>query len=158
MSDKSQPAEAVARAERAILSAYEGVGGDEAGGIEGCQMIGGEWWAPQWGCDTADHIIEAVARAIEAAVEDGRQPLLDRIAQLEGQGTRMRTAEARVEALEGIALSPRDYPHPVKGCGDTSCLIQKPSGMATNGGCRCDAKRYRRAIHVALGEDADGEG
>lgn len=25
----------------------------------------------------------------------------------------------------------------VGGCGDGSCLIKKPSGMATNGGCRC---------------------
>lgn len=23
------------------------------------------------------------------------------------------------------------------GCGDNSCLIKKPDGMATNGGCRC---------------------
>ncbi len=23
------------------------------------------------------------------------------------------------------------------GCGDNSCLIKKPVGMATNGGCRC---------------------
>jgi hypothetical protein len=24
-----------------------------------------------------------------------------------------------------------------KGCGDNSCLVKKPVGMATNGGCRC---------------------
>lgn len=23
------------------------------------------------------------------------------------------------------------------GCGDNSCLFKKPTGMATNGGCRC---------------------
>lgn len=23
------------------------------------------------------------------------------------------------------------------GCGDNSCLIQRPKGQATNGGCRC---------------------
>lgn len=25
----------------------------------------------------------------------------------------------------------------VFGCGDNSCLVRKPRGMATNGGCRC---------------------
>ena len=25
----------------------------------------------------------------------------------------------------------------IGGCGDSSCLVRKPVGMATNGGCRC---------------------
>jgi hypothetical protein len=25
----------------------------------------------------------------------------------------------------------------LQGCGDSSCLVKKPTGMATNGGCRC---------------------
>ena len=24
-----------------------------------------------------------------------------------------------------------------EGCGDSACLVKKPKGMATNGGCRC---------------------
>ena len=27
------------------------------------------------------------------------------------------------------------------GCGDSSCVIEKPKGMATNGGCRCFTAR-----------------
>lgn len=27
------------------------------------------------------------------------------------------------------------------GCGDNSCLVKKPIGMATNGGCRCFGER-----------------
>jgi hypothetical protein len=27
------------------------------------------------------------------------------------------------------------------GCGDNGCLIRKPTGMATNGGCRCFGER-----------------
>jgi len=30
-----------------------------------------------------------------------------------------------------------------EGCGDNSCLVKKPSGMATNGGCRCMENRGR---------------
>lgn len=32
----------------------------------------------------------------------------------------------------------RDITH--YGCGDNSCLFNKPKGMATNGGCRCHDK------------------
>lgn len=27
-----------------------------------------------------------------------------------------------------------------RGCGDHSCAIKKPTGMGTNGGCRCNPK------------------
>ncbi len=46
------------------------------------------------------------------------------------------------------------------GCGDNSCLFETPSGMATNGGCRCErrpgfrpamAKLYR-ATKAAAGK------
>lgn len=37
------------------------------------------------------------------------------------------------------------------GCGDNSCLVRKPRGMATNDGCRCDEKRGPgRASQAAL--------
>lgn len=29
---------------------------------------------------------------------------------------------------------------------DNSCLIARPDGMATNGGCRCDEHKLRRAV------------
>jgi hypothetical protein len=35
---------------------------------------------------------------------------------------------------------------PVNGCGDNSCVVRTPSGMATNGGCSCEARELRRAL------------
>lgn len=37
-------------------------------------------------------------------------------------------------------------PYPVSGCGDNSCQVAQPKGMATNGGCRCDERTLRRAL------------
>ena len=42
------------------------------------------------------------------------------------------------------------------GCGDHSCVVRRPRGMGTNGGCRClprelhpdDAVRLRKAFHA----------
>ncbi len=35
---------------------------------------------------------------------------------------------------------------PITGCCDGSCVVARPSGMHTNGGCRCDERRLRRAL------------
>lgn len=32
------------------------------------------------------------------------------------------------------------------GCGDASCVVAKPTGQHTNGGCRCDERALRRAV------------
>jgi hypothetical protein len=34
----------------------------------------------------------------------------------------------------------------VNGCGDNSCEVRKPRGMATNGGCRCEERELRWAM------------
>jgi hypothetical protein len=34
----------------------------------------------------------------------------------------------------------------LEGCGDSGCICRAPSGMATNGGCRCDDRTVRRAL------------
>lgn len=37
----------------------------------------------------------------------------------------------------------------LKGCGDSSCMLGPPEGMATNGGCRChevSAPELRRMV------------
>lgn len=34
----------------------------------------------------------------------------------------------------------------LSGCGDNSCLIEKPNGMGTNGGCRCHESRSKARI------------
>ncbi len=46
--------------------------------------------------------------------------------------------------IDKIHETPGDLP--VTGCGDNSCSVAKPSGMATNGGCRCDPRRIRIAM------------
>lgn len=40
----------------AVRRAFEPGNGD----TEGEQMWNGKWWRPKWGCDTLDHLIEAV--------------------------------------------------------------------------------------------------
>ncbi|MCO8609680.1 hypothetical protein KGP95_13295 [Burkholderia multivorans] len=39
----------------------------------------------------------------------------------------------------------------VQGCGDGGCLIRKPQGMHTNGGCRCyrDSMKMHRVAYAA---------
>lgn len=32
------------------------------------------------------------------------------------------------------------------GCGDSSCIVRAPTGMATNGGCRCESPALRTAV------------
>jgi hypothetical protein len=39
-------------------------------------------------------------------------------------------------------------PPELEGCGDNSCCIVAPKGMATNGGCRCDERALRRAVQA----------
>ena len=36
--------------------------------------------------------------------------------------------------------------YPVTGCGDGSCVVAKPQGMRTNGGCQCDERTLRHAL------------
>lgn len=36
----------------------------------------------------------------------------------------------------------------LEGCGDNSCVVQTPKGMATNGGCRCDERKLRSAVRI----------
>lgn len=46
--------------------------------------------------------------------------------------------------LAELRRDPGDLP--VTGCGDTSCAVAAPQGMATNGGCRCDPCTIRQAL------------
>lgn len=52
--------------------------------------------------------------------------------------------------------TPKNPPELV-GCGDNSCIVAKPTGMATNGGCRCDEQRLKRAV-MALRQMVISEG
>ncbi len=46
--------------------------------------------------------------------------------------------------IERMRAEPGDSP--LVGCGDSSCIIVTPRGQHTNGGCRCDEQRLRRAV------------
>lgn len=60
---------------------------------------------------------------------------------------------------EALGALPPDRPTP-SGCGDNSCVIRRPGGMATNGGCRCamhevragasEWRRYALALEARL--------
>lgn len=52
---------------------------------------------------------------------------------------------------EGLSAEPVDIrklatEFGIKGCGDHSCYIERPDGMATNGGCRCRPDKFVRII------------
>jgi hypothetical protein len=66
---------------------------------------------------------------------DMRNPAAERLAS-ENDTLRRQLAELRRD--------PGDVP--ATGCGDTSCVVAQPKGMATNGGCRCDPREVRRAL------------
>jgi hypothetical protein len=50
------------------------------------------------------------------------------------------------EEVEAMGPDRNYYP----GCGDNSCLVFKPQGMGTNGGCRCysDPRKASKAIQI----------
>lgn len=43
------------------------------------------------------------------------------------------------------------------GCGDSSCIVRAPTGMATNGGCRCELPTVRAALRWYRYEFEHGE-
>lgn len=55
-----------------------------------------------------------------------------------------RECAALRSTIARLTADPGDMP--VRGCGDNSCVVAQPSGMATNGGCRCEPHTLRRAL------------
>lgn len=54
-----------------------------------------------------------------------------------------RTVEMLQNQIKNMRLDPGDVPFTA--C-DNSCVCVAPTGMATNGGCRCDERKLRRAV------------
>jgi hypothetical protein len=56
--------------------------------------------------------------------------------------------EREVSLLRNVINNMRNDPGdvPVTGCGDNSCIVARPKGQATNGGCRCEARELRYAL------------
>lgn len=55
--------------------------------------------------------------------------------------TAWRCALDSVRAREPVSLEQL-------GCGDSSCVVRRPRGMAPNGGCRCDERTLRQAVQA----------
>lgn len=66
----------------------------------------------------------------------------------------LREREEEVRALRHllneIECGTDDIREGLRGCGDHSCMVKKPLGMATNGGCRC-VERNTFEVRVLLG-------
>lgn len=74
--------------------------------------------------------------------------------------TERNTLRTKLETLK-TTLTQIKEGFDIEGCGDSSCIIRKPTGMATNGGCRCGKDAFpqsalrplrayiQRAKHVA---------
>lgn len=74
----------------------------------------------------------------------------DTLASLRAEASRVNKTEADALVLRtwsAALASVRDRPIPeLVGCGDHSCVVARPNGMGTNGGCRCDEHALRRAV------------
>lgn len=56
--------------------------------------------------------------------------------------------EARVALKHGARPVEGQTANLLTGCGDHSCVIARPTGMGTNGGCRCPDYKLRHTIRV----------
>lgn len=61
-----------------------------------------------------------------------------RVDQLERENASLR------KILDAQRQDPGDLP--CYGCSDGSCIVKRPTGMHTNGGCRCEERELRRAL------------
>lgn len=58
------------------------------------------------------------------------------------------------EMLEKVAAALAEYQRAadfVGGCGDGGCVVKRPVGMHTNGGCRCSTDRMKAQRMMAAG-------
>jgi hypothetical protein len=68
----------------------------------------------------------------------------------EFRGASRNAIDAAILTAWGCALDSVRARQPVElqgvGCGDNSCLVERPRGMATNGGCHCEPRALRLAV------------
>lgn len=103
--------------------------------IEAREARRGSWYAAVMRPAAGDSItsygtLEEAQRAAEALVAQLVAPFV------EAEASRVR---------HEMDLGDRD-PSAVGGCGDNSCVVERPRGMATNGGCRCGRMALRMAL------------
>ena len=48
-----------------------------------------------------------------------------------------------IEALDDLELGLAERLQEIGGCSDGYCIIYRPRGMHTNGGCRCNTEKYK---------------
>jgi hypothetical protein len=87
------------------------------------------WWATQ----DPDGALANAKPSVKEHLRDRLASILDRAIEkmLAVRTTPRKPREITVEALAKVGITP---------CGDNSCVFGSPSGMATNGGCRCFAR------------------
>ena len=57
---------------------------------------------------------------------------------------RLKFENERLHAqIKRMRTEPEDYPF--RAC-DNSCVVTRPRGMSTNGGCRCDENKLRNVV------------
>lgn len=69
-----------------------------------------------------------------------RAESLRKLSRSEAESLMLRTWKAALDSVRGTE------PPELVGCGDNSCCVASPRGMATNGGCRCGEFELRRAV------------
>jgi hypothetical protein len=50
---------------------------------------------------------------------------------------RIEELEKQIQTLNVVAQNYIKLAEEIGGCGDSSCVVVRPKGMCTNGGCRC---------------------
>ncbi len=63
-------------------------------------------------------------------------------------------AQVRAETKNDVAEHLQKTLAGLVGCGDGNCLVDKPKGMHTNGGCRCWQDRYKAQRFMAYVQSA----
>ena len=89
-------------------------------------------------------MLTALGGSICGLTKDGLQPILPRFDARVTCPLCRDVVRQKVPALQqGLGVLERPE---VEGCGDSGCICRPTSGMATNGGCRCDERTVRRAL------------
>lgn len=115
-------------------------------------------WRPDYGLHKADDDDSlssgmttaergALRRRMTQIYKHHIAPLEDRIRELE-RASQPRSGEALAKAL-AMYDSMRDG---IGGCTDGGCVIKRPTGMRTNGGCKCATDKYKAQRMMYAGQ------
>lgn len=99
------------------------------------KVLGGLWlhWSFVKGCfvDCCGYAVANMGKRLTAKERDQRQR-----AEIDAKRKALQDAADELHIAQGQPT----------GCGDNSCIVRPPRGMATNGGCRCELPALRAAV------------